>query len=143
MGTTEFDHGSDLRKASLVSEPSGKTPVKSWSVFLTSPEPVAQRSGSRTKDAFEVASSGRVELDQMRTNLARLAQDAVAHWQSLGTESRSRRGKWEARRRELMCRAWIANHRASYFRLHKMENPHQMSYYEICMEFDRQHLALA
>jgi hypothetical protein len=47
------------------------------------------------------------------------------------------RGRWEARRRELLCRAWIADRRTTVLRLVRAKNPHPLSYLEICLEFDR------
>ena len=76
-------------------------------------------------------------LVRTKSNLAHLANDAVSHWKGLSETSASRRGRWEARRRSLMVQAWIADHRASVSRLSRLTNPHQLSYLEICMEFDR------
>lgn len=72
-----------------------------------------------------------------KANLAHLASDAVSHWKDLSETSASRRGRWEARRRGLLAQAWIADHRASVSRLSRLTNPHQLTYLEICMEFDR------
>jgi hypothetical protein len=76
-------------------------------------------------------------LVRTKANLAHLANDAVSHWTDLSRTSASRRGRWEARRRSLLAQAWIADHRASVSRLSRLSNPHQLSYLEICMEFDR------
>ena len=76
-------------------------------------------------------------LVRTKANLAHLANDAVSHWKSLSMTSASQRGSWEARRRSLMAQAWIGDHRASVSRLSRLTNPHQLSYLEICMEFDR------
>ena len=76
-------------------------------------------------------------LVRTKANLAHLANDAESHWKNLSVTSASRRGRWEARRRQLMVQAWIADHRASVSRLSRLTNPHHMTYLEICMEFDR------
>jgi len=77
----------------------------------------------------------RMSLVRTKAHLAHLARDAEAHWKELGQSSQSLRGRWEARRRELVCRAWMADNRSSVRRLLKAANPHPLSYLEICLEF--------
>ena len=81
-----------------------------------------------------------MSLVRTKANLAYLAQDAESHWKSLAGTGASKRGRWEARRRELMVHAWIADRRSSVIRLGRLANPHHLSYLEICMEFDRRHV---
>lgn len=71
-----------------------------------------------------------------QSQLGRLTRDAIDHWHILSRTSASSRGRWEARRRELAMRAWATDHRASLARLQRIANPHRLSFYEICQEFD-------
>jgi len=79
----------------------------------------------------------RMSLVRTKAHLAHLALDAQSHWKSLGESSPSMRGRWEARRRELLCRAWIDDRRTAVRRLARARNPHPLSYLEICLEFDK------
>lgn len=81
-----------------------------------------------------------MRLVRTKANLAHLANDAESHWKSLSETSASNRGRWEARRRQLMVHAWIADRRGSLSRLRRLTNPHHLSYIEICLEFDRLHM---
>lgn len=77
----------------------------------------------------------RMSLVRTKAHLAHLARDAQSHWRDLGESSLSMRGRWEARRRELLCRAWIADRRTAVRMLARAKNPHPLSYLEICLEF--------
>ncbi len=74
-------------------------------------------------------------FQRSRTEVAALAGDAVIHWGVLAQESESRRARWEARRRELICKAWISDRRASLQRLRRVANPHQLTLSEVRKEF--------
>lgn len=71
------------------------------------------------------------ELLREQARVAVLADDAVAHWKQMSESGSSRRARWEARRREALCRAWIADHRWSCLRLQRLENPYPLSLREI------------
>lgn len=71
-----------------------------------------------------------------RAEVAALAGDAVLQWGALSRESESRRARWEARRRELVCKAWISDRRASLQRLLRVANPHELTLSEVRREFD-------
>jgi hypothetical protein len=79
-------------------------------------------------------------LVRTKANLDHLARDAESHWRNIAETGASRRGRWEARRRQLVVQAWRADHRASVARLGRLSNPHPLSYLEICLEFDQRHL---
>jgi hypothetical protein len=79
----------------------------------------------------------RMSLVRTKAHLVHLARDAESHWREFGESSLSMRGRWEARRRELLCRAWMADRRTTVLRLVRAKNPHPLSYLEICLEFDR------
>jgi len=79
---------------------------------------------------------GHAERQREQARMAVLADDAVAHWKNLSETSPSRRARWEARRRELMCRAWIADHRSTCLRLQRLENPYPLTLREIHQERD-------
>jgi hypothetical protein len=74
-------------------------------------------------------------LLRTQVELARLSDDALAQWKSLGESSPSRFARWEAHRRELMCRAWMNGRKASFFRLRGLENPYDLSLREVHLEF--------
>lgn len=81
--------------------------------------------------------SAPVQRNLLRTQveLVRLSDDAVVHWKKLSESSPSRFARWEARRREMMCRAWMSGRKASLFRLQRMENPYALSLREFHQEF--------
>jgi|GEM_PF-1674772 hypothetical protein len=93
---------------------------------------VAVWPGSRGTQADLVI---RMSLVRTKAHLGHLARDAESHWRDIGESSLSLRGRWEARRRELLCRAWIADRRTAVRRLVRAKNPHPLSYLEICLEF--------
>lgn len=74
-------------------------------------------------------------LDGARADLARLAGDALLHWRQESREAASARRRWEARRRALVCEAWISGRRASLDRLRGLSNPHRLTLAEIRLEF--------
>jgi hypothetical protein len=79
---------------------------------------------------------GHAKLQREQARVAVLADDAVAHWKTLSETSPSRRARWEAHRRELLCRAWIADQRERCLRLQGLENPYTLTLREIHQERD-------
>lgn len=75
-------------------------------------------------------------LLRTQVELSRLSDDAVLQWKKLSESSPSRFARWEARRREMICRAWMSGRKASLFRLQRMENPYALSLREFQLEFD-------
>jgi hypothetical protein len=75
-------------------------------------------------------------LLRIQVELAQLSDDAVLQWGKLSESSPSRYARWEARRREMICRAWMSGRKASLFRLQRMENPYALSLREFHMEFE-------
>lgn len=85
----------------------------------------------------------RTSFSQRREDVRALVQDAVQHWSELAESGQSERTRWEARRRALACRAWESGHRSSLARLSRLKNPHQLSYLEICREYDAHRFGIA
>lgn len=75
-------------------------------------------------------------LLRSQVTLAHLTDDALSHWNHLRRTSPSRYVRWEAHRRELMCRAWTTGRKASYLRLQRLENPHPLTLREVHLEFE-------
>lgn len=116
--------------------------------FSLSPFQVREAEGSDDADRAVVTDrtafklwvdprSAPVQRSLLRTQveLARLSDDAVAQWKKLSQSSPSRFARWEARRREMMCRAWMSGRKASLSRLQRMDNPYALSLREFHLEF--------
>ena len=78
-----------------------------------------------------------------RENVHALTLDAVQHWTDLAVNGKSARTRWEARRRALVCHAWVSGHRSSLARISRLQNPHSLTYLEICREYDTHRFGIA
>lgn len=96
-----------------------------------------------TRNRMERNQGLRSGFSQRREEVRALVQDAVDHWADLAENGHSERTRWEARRRALACIAWESGHRSSLARLSRLKNPHQLSYLEICREYDEHRFGIA
>lgn len=96
-----------------------------------------------TRNRMERNHASRSSFSQRREDVRALVHDAVDHWAELARNGHSERTRWEARRRALVCLAWESGHRSSLARLARLENPHSLTYLEICREYDAHRFGIA
>lgn len=78
-----------------------------------------------------------------REGIRAVARDAQEQWSELAGAAVSRRTRWEARRRAMLCQAWLDHRSERVLRLAAMENPHELSYHEICLEYESHRFGLS